>query len=74
MYEFSKHTVPAECTTCGTVHKRTLAEVAAEQTFYCSCGTQIQLKDNTGSVAQSIAKVEEGFKILNESLRRLNRH
>lgn len=72
MYDLSKQTVNVACEACGRKHQKTLGQVAAGHTIYCTCGTRIKLEDSTGSVATGITKVNDGFKKFGDTIKRMN--
>ena len=73
MYDLSKQTVNITCEDCGRQHHKTLSQVAAGHTIHCTCGTRIKLEDSGGSVAKGIREVNEGFKKLGETMKRMNK-
>jgi len=72
MYDLSKQTVIVTCEGCGRHHQKTLGQVAAGHTIHCPCGLRTKLKDSDGSVAQGIRNVNDGFKKLGDTMKRMN--
>lgn len=69
MIDISKETVKLDCPECNKGVAVTLKQVADEALVKCSCGQEIQLKDNKGSGKKAIKDINKSFKELDRTLK-----
>lgn len=72
MFDLSKEKIEVKCN-CGRLHKPTLQDVANGKTLRCSCGTNINLKDDRGSVKKGVADINKAFKDLENAFKKIGR-
>lgn len=72
MFDLSKEKIDVKCS-CGRKHVATLENAINRKVIRCSCGTNIQLSDNNGSVKKSVSDINKAFKDLENTFKRLGR-
>lgn len=68
MFDFNNEKVDIKCD-CGKKHFVTLKQVMNRESIKCSCGVNIQLEDEGGSVKNGVKELNDALKKLNDSLR-----
>ena len=73
MFDLSKEKIEFHCENCNRKHVATLKDVTNRKTVHCTCGTDIQLKDSTGSVARGVRDINSSMKKLEDAFKKLGR-
>lgn len=73
MIDISTQTVNLNCSNCKRSITVSLKQVANEETVKCTCGQEIQLKDNNHSSRKAIDDINKSFKDLENAFKKLGR-
>jgi hypothetical protein len=72
MFDLSKEKIDVKCD-CGRKHVATLQDAINRKVIGCSCGTNIQLNDDKGSVKKGVSDINNAFRDLENTIKRLGR-
>lgn len=72
MFDLSKEKIDVKCN-CGRKHIATLQDAINRKVIRCSCGTNIHLNDNKGSVKRGVTDINKAFKDLENTLKKFGR-
>jgi DNA-directed RNA polymerase subunit RPC12/RpoP len=64
MFDIRKMEIKMKCSTCGSMVKTTLEQVADEEKVKCTCGKEIQLIDFDGINKKIIEENREEYEIV----------
>ncbi len=73
MIDLGKEKVPVSCPSCKRKHSATLNDVSRGKVIKCSCGTNIQLSDQSGSVKRGVSDINKAFKKLDETFKKFGK-
>jgi hypothetical protein len=71
MLDLSKEIITVECD-CGRSHSATFQDTINGRIINCSCGANIQLKDD-GSVKKGVNEINKAFKDLENAFKKIGR-
>lgn len=72
MFDLSKEKIDVKCE-CGRKHIATLQDAINKKVIRCSCGTNIQLDDNNGSVKKGVTDMNKAFRDLENTFKNFGR-
>lgn len=67
--DLGKQKIQVDCPTCRRKHNATFNDVGKQKVIHCYCGTNIQLRDDKGSVKRSVNDINKAFKELEKTLK-----
>lgn len=73
MFDLSKETVTINCPTCNRAHVVSFQHVMNKSVVHCPCSTNITLQDGDGSVKSGIKNMNNAFKGLEDTLKKLGK-
>ena len=71
--DLGKEKIELCCPSCKRKHNATLSDVSRARIIKCACGTNIQLKDDRGSVKKGINDINKAFKDLEKTFKNFGR-
>lgn len=72
MFDLSNEKIEIKCD-CGRKHVATLKDAMNRKVIRCSCGSNIQLNDNNGSVKKSITDINKAFRSLENTFKKIGK-
>jgi len=73
MFDLSIRTISFKCQKCGQSHMVQVSDVTEGRTISCSCGTKTKLVDHRGSLAKGVRDLNSRFKMVQDTIKRINR-
>ena len=66
MFDLSQQKVTLNCPSCKRALQATIKQITNQAIVRCSCGQEIQLKDNNGSSRKAVNDVNKAFNDLDK--------
>lgn len=71
--DIGNDTIEENCPQCNSVIRFTLYQVANEELIKCSCGHEIQLRDENGTNKKTIDDINKSFNKLDNAFKNFGR-
>jgi predicted RNA-binding Zn-ribbon protein involved in translation (DUF1610 family) len=65
--------VDMKCPKCGKPFKVKVRQIEKEETVNCSCGQEIEIKDDNGSMKKASKDINKSFKELEKTFKKLGK-